>query len=251
MDAVNKAKDDAEATIKEKTGEAQKEADALSEQIRDVAKSAKETLKAHGKQKMETLEAQKAEAEEAAALEKTRALEELRIAASLEVSTIHQWKIAEDKQEHQIMKVLHKEKMKETTEVLKDVETFDSLEAKLTAKEAALAKATATETEDIEAARQENYQLEQLKLSAPTAEALEDELGQVKATLSSTLNAKKTKMNAENDVEATFNAVKEQGRATEQEIEVRKNELEKLADPVTVAPTAPIEEPVAVASIVK
>ena len=222
-----------EKEITTRTTKATEEADVLMEQVRNVAKSSKETLKARGKQKMETLEAQKGEAEEAAEMEKTRSLEVLRSAASLEVTRIHEWKTTEDKQEKNIVDVLAKEIKAEVGEETKASDSFASLEAELMTKEASLAKATAAEDANIAKARAENFKLEELRTNQPSAEALENELDAVKMTLSKTLGAKKVKAEAEQEVAVSYSQIQQEGMKVEQEDGLRQQELEKMVAQVT------------------
>merc|ERR1712028_17472 len=224
--AVKKVKEEAEKVIQEKTEASQKEADELSEQIRNVAKSAKATLKARGSQKMETFEHQKSEAEEMAEMEKSKAIEQLRIAASTEMSQIHDWKVNKDVSEANVMAALKKEKLQETLDLTTSEHTFDSLESDLIAKQIKLKKSTELETKDIEAARLENLRMEK----EPNAMALEDELSHVKATLSSTLVAKKEKMRDEQLVENANEMLKKEGTDVDQQILERQQELNQLVN---------------------
>jgi hypothetical protein len=225
---------------KTKNGGRTKESDALAEQIRNVAKSAKATLKAHGQMKMETLEAQKAEAEQAATLEKEQALEALRHAASLELKSIEEWKVMEDKHDSGILATLTKARAIDDEAAKKSQENFDALESDLKLKENIMLDQTRKETMEIEKARNDNYQLEQLKMAATSAcgdndegcgdngVALEDSLKDVKQDLEETVAMKEDKTNAEAATEASYTDLQKESQEVEQSEDTRRDELEHL-----------------------
>ena len=129
------------------------------------------------------------------------------------------------------MAALKKEKLQETLDLTTSEHTFDSLESDLIAKQIKLKKSTELETKDIEAARLENFNLENLRMEKePNAMALEDELSHVKATLSSTLVAKKEKMRDEQLVENANEMLKKEGTDVDQQILERQQELNQLVN---------------------